>query len=115
MTFANFITIQYALLIDRVPALSSVFDSLWIFAIVFVAAYVPTAIVIGNWHRRSQWKVEQEAMFNENVVQARLWLFMLELIEGNVTDEEKKEMRDMLRQIIRKRTGKTAGAERESD
>ena len=115
MTFANFITIQYALLIDRIPALSSVFDSLWVFAVVFVAGYVPTAIVIGNWHRRSQWKIEQEAMFSENIVQARLWLFMLELIEGNVTDQEKKEMRNMLRQIIRKGAGKIVGEERESD
>jgi hypothetical protein len=67
-----------------------------------VAAYMPLAIIIGYWHRKSQWKIEQEAIFNENVVQARMWLFTLELIEGNVTDEEKKEMRNMLRQIIKK-------------
>jgi hypothetical protein len=102
MTFANFVTIQYALLIDRVPILSSVFSNLWIFAAIFVVAYVPVAIAIGNWHRRSQWGVEQEALFNENIITARMWLFMLELIEGNVTDEEKKEMRNMLRQIIKK-------------
>ena len=102
MTFANFVTIQYALLIERVPSLESVFPSIWIFATIFVAAYMPLAIIIGYWHRKSQWKIEQEAIFNENVVQARLWLFMLELIEGNVTDEEKKEMRNMLRQIIKK-------------
>jgi hypothetical protein len=102
MTFANFVTIQYALLIERVPSLESVFPSIWIFATIFVAAYMPLAIIIGYWHRKSQWKIEQEAIFNENVVQARMWLFTLELIEGNVTDEEKKEMRNMLRQIIKK-------------
>ena len=102
MTFANFVTIQYALLIDRVPVLNSIFSDLWLFAAIFVAAYVPISIAIGYWHRKSQLKIEQEAYFNENVVQARLWLFMLELIEGNVADEEKKEMRNMLRQIIRK-------------
>jgi hypothetical protein len=102
MTFANFVTIQYALLIERVPSLESIFPSIWIFATIFVAAYMPLAIIIGYWHRKSQWKIEQEAIFNENVVQARLWLFMLELIEGNVSDEEKKEMRNMLRQIIKK-------------
>lgn len=102
MTFANFITIQYALLIDKIPALNSIFSNLWIFAIVFVAAYFPLAIVIGNWHRRSQWKIEQEAAFRENVMGARMWLFMLELIEGNVTEEEKRQMRSMLRQILKK-------------
>lgn len=102
MTFANFITIQYALLIDRIPTLNSIFSNLWIFATIFVAAYIPLAIVIGNWHRKSQWKIEQEAAFRENVMGARMWLFMLELIEGNVTEEEKVLMRNMLRQIMKK-------------
>jgi ABC-type multidrug transport system fused ATPase/permease subunit len=101
MTFLNFITIQYALLIDRVPVLSSIF-SMWTFAIIFLVAYVPLAIVIGYWHRKSQWKIEQEAMFSENVVQARLWLFMINLVEGKVTEEEREEMREMLKKIIKK-------------
>lgn len=101
--FANFITIQYALLVgEENSPLRSVFPNIWVFAVVLVAVYMPVAIIVGYWHRKSQWKIEQEAVFNENVVQARLWLFMLELIEGNVTDEEKKEMRNMLRQIIKK-------------
>ena len=102
MTFANFITIQFALLIDRIPVLNAVFPNLWVFAALFVAGYVPLAMIIGYWHRKSQWKIEQEAMFNENVVQARMWLFMLELIDGKVTEEEKQQVRNMLRQIIKK-------------
>ena len=102
MTFLNFITIQYALLIDRVPALKPIFGNPWIFATVFIGIYVPLAIVIGYWHRKSQWKVEQEAMFNENVVQARLWLFLIRLIEEKATEQERKEMREMLEKIIRK-------------
>ena len=37
MTFANFVTIQYSLLIDKVPALNSVFNNLWAFALIFIA------------------------------------------------------------------------------
>jgi hypothetical protein len=110
MTFANFITIQYALLVDRVPSLSSVFSNLWLFAAMFVAAYVPISVVVGYWHRKSQMKVEQEAFFNENVVQARVWLFMFELIEGNLTEDEKKVMRNMLKQIIVKDNAKNERA-----
>lgn len=102
MTFLNFITIQYALLIDRVPMLNSVFPNLWIFAIVFIAAYMPLAIIIGYWHRKTQWKVEQEAMFSENVVQARLWLFMIRLVQGKVSEKEQTEMLEMLEKIIKK-------------
>jgi len=102
MTFANFVTIQYALLIGKLSLFNSIFPSFWIFATVFVAAYIPLATIIGYWHRKSQWKVEQEAAFNENVIGARMWLFVIELIEGNVTDEEKKQVREMLNQIIRR-------------
>lgn len=102
MTFLNFITIQYALLIDRVPALSSIFSNLWVFAIVFIGAYMPLAIIIGYWHRKTQWKVEQEAMFSENVVQARLWLFMIRLVQGKISEKEQTEMQEMLEKIIKK-------------
>ena len=102
MTFANFVTIQYSLLIDKIPALSSIFNNIWTFAIIFVAAYVPLGMIIGYWHRKSQWKVEQEAMFNENVVQATMYLFLINLIEGKATDKERQEMKVMLEKIISK-------------
>ena len=64
MTFANFITIQYKLLIDRVPSLDWFFGSIWIFAIVFIAIYVPLGIFIGYWHRRNQFSVEARSSFS---------------------------------------------------
>jgi hypothetical protein len=41
MTFATFVTIQYLLLIDKIPAVNSIFNDIWTFEIIFVAAYVP--------------------------------------------------------------------------
>ena len=108
MTFANFITIQYSLLIDKLPALNSIFNNIFLFAIVFVAAYVPLGMIIGYWHRKSQWKVEQEALFRENVVGASIWLFTIKLIEGTATEEEKKNMIDFLSTIVSKKTVQAA-------
>jgi len=103
MTFLNFITIQYALLIKQVTFLqSTIFSNPWIFAVIFIAIYVPLSVGIGYWHRKTQWKVEQEAMFHQNVVQARLWLFMINLIEGKSTEAEKKEMHELLEKILQK-------------
>ena len=102
MTFLNFITIQYALLIDKIPALKPIFGNPWIFAVAFISIYMPLAIMIGYWHRKSQWKVEQEAMFNENVVQARLYLFLINLIENRATEKERDDMRKLLQGIIKK-------------
>lgn len=108
MTFANFVTIQYALLIDRVPFLSNLFGSIWVFAIIYVCLYVPIAMVIGYWHRKTQWRVEQHALFKENEIGATMWLFVIDLIDDKVSEAEKQEMRNMLYKIVRKPMRKPA-------
>ena len=104
MTFANFITIQYQLLIDRLPYWGGIFNSIWIFAILFILAYVPVSIVLGYWHRKSQWKVEQDALFRENKVGAIMWMYVIDLIEGKVSEEDRKLMREALLKITRGET-----------
>ncbi|RLG80811.1 MAG: hypothetical protein DRO13_02780 [Thermoprotei archaeon] len=47
MSFANFVVIQYRLLIEYIPVLKLVFSSLAAFAITFFLVYVPLAVVIG--------------------------------------------------------------------
>ena len=47
ISFANFIVIQYRLLIEYVPFLKYMFSSLTAFALTFIIVYVPLAIVIG--------------------------------------------------------------------
>ena len=86
---------------DKVPSIDWLFGSIWVFAIGFIAIYVPLAIIIGYWHRKTQWTVEQEALFRENQVGALMWLYMIDFIEGNVDDEDKRKMRDVLLKITK--------------
>jgi hypothetical protein len=100
--FADTILIQYNLLIDRLPFLDSLLGANIIeFAIIFVALYVPVGIIVGYWHRKSQWTVEVEALFKENKVGAMMWLFVIDLVEGKINEKEKKEMREMLLKITK--------------
>ena len=101
MTFANFVTIQYQLLLQRVPAIHSLHINIWIFALIFVAMYLPLGMIIGYWHRKNQFSVEAEAMFNQNQIGATMYLFLIDLIDGKVTEEEKKHMRKYLLKIMR--------------
>ena len=104
--FADTILIQYALLIEKFPFIDSLLGANLVgFAIIFIALYVPLAIIIGYWHRKSQWTVEVEALFKENKVGAIMWLFVIDLVEGKINEKEKKEMREMLLKIT-KRKGK---------
>jgi hypothetical protein len=100
--FADTILIQYNLLIDRLPFLDPLLGANIIeFAIFFVALYVPVGIIVGYWHRKSQWTVEVEALFKENKVGAMMWLFVIDLVEGKINEKEKKEMREMLLKITK--------------
>lgn len=47
ISFANFIVIQYRLLVEHVPMLKLLFTNILAFAIAFFLAYIPLAIVIG--------------------------------------------------------------------
>jgi hypothetical protein len=101
MTFANFVTIQYQLLLQRVPAIHSLNINIWIFALIFVAIYIPLGMIIGYWHRKNQFSVEAEALFNQNQIGATINLFLIDLIDGKVTEEEKQHMRKYLLKIMR--------------
>ena len=89
MTFANFVTIQYQLLLQRVPAIHALNINIWMFALIFVAIYLPVGMIIGYWHRKNQFSVEAEALFNQNQIGATMTLFLIDLIDGKVTEEEK--------------------------
>ena len=102
MTFATFVTVQYKLLIEKAPFLNSVFSSIWIFAIVFIAVYVPLGMAIGYWHRKNQFTVEAEALFNQNQIGATLDLFLIDLIDGKVTEEEKQRIRSYLLKVMKR-------------
>lgn len=58
-------------------------------------------MIIGYWHRKNQFSVEQEALFNQNQVGARINLFLIDLIDGKVSEDEKQKMRNYLLKIIR--------------
>jgi hypothetical protein len=102
MTFADFITIQYKLVLEKIDIVDTLTGgSIFGFAIFFIALYVPLSIIIGFWHRKSQWKVEAEALFKENKIGATMWLFVIDLIDGKITEKEKQDMRELLLKITK--------------
>lgn len=62
-SFLNFIVIQYKLLIENVFWLRNIFTSLTVFAIIFVAIYVPIAILVG-WY--DTWRMTKPREFETN-------------------------------------------------
>lgn len=60
LSFANFIVIQYRLLIEHIPFMKVLFSSLTAFAIAFFFIYIPLATLIG-WYDYRRFAVPVEA------------------------------------------------------
>jgi len=102
LTFSNFVLIFYRLLIEKVEVLSEVFSDLWFFVGVFVILYIPIAIGIGAFHRRTQIRVETEQTLLNNPFMARNFRMLVDIIEGKASKEEIDQFRNLLKQIEKK-------------
>ena len=99
LTFINFILIAYRLLIEKIPMFQDLIPNLSIFVLLFLGFYIPTAIIIGFWHRKTQLKVETTLTMQQNPVFAKMIRTILDVQTGEASDEEIKEFRAFLMKI----------------
>lgn len=102
LTFVNFVLISYRLLIEKIPFLKGIVPELWIFVVVFLAFYIPSSIIIGFWHRKTQLKVEQTLTLQQNPFIAKLFRTLLDVQTGKASKEEIEGFRILLRDIEKK-------------
>jgi len=102
LTFMNFVLIAYRLLIERIPFIQELFPQLWIFVLIFVLVYIPLSIIIGNWHRRTQLRVESTINILENPLWAKMFRTMLDIQTGRASKEEIEKVRELLLSIEKK-------------
>ena len=102
LTFINFILIAYRLLIEKVAAFKELVPELWVFALLFIACYVPAATLIGFWHRRTQLRVETTLVQQQNPILAKMVRTLLDVQTGRATKEEIEDFRKMLIKIEKK-------------
>ena len=99
LTFVNFILISYRLLIEKVGIFKELIPELWMFAIIFISLYIPAAILIGLWHRRTQLRVETTLVNQQNPLLAKMIRTLLDVQTGKASEEEIKEFRKEMEAI----------------
>jgi len=99
LTFSNFVLIFYRLLIERIPFLDEIFTDLWFFMIIFVLIYVPVAVLIGHWHKKTQMRVETEVLTRQNPLFARFIRTIIDIQTGKATEKEVNDVRELLKSI----------------
>lgn len=113
LTFTNFILITYNFAIKQIPILGDAI-SLPIFVILFALVYIPVSMVIGYWHRKHQYSVENEALINQNWVWAWIMQYQIRLIKSKTTNKEDEFVMNYLNDIL-KRTNKTELMAKDTD
>jgi len=99
MAFANFVLIFYRLLIEQVEILGNIFSSLWMFIVAFLLVYIPVALLIGYWHRKTQMRVEADQSMLQNPLLARNFRMLIDILENKATKEEIEDFRNLLKSI----------------
>lgn len=99
LSFANFLLIFHRLLIERVPLLDELFPDLWLFAIVFVLIYIPVAIGVGAWHRKTQLRTEADVVFQQSPLFSKIFRVIIDIQTGKASEEEIEEIRKLLQNI----------------
>jgi hypothetical protein len=99
LTLVNFILIVYNFAILKIPFIST-FLNLPLFVVIFFLIYIPAAILIGYWHRRNQYSVENEAMVQENWIMAWLGIYNIRLIKGKTTPAEDEAVLNYFQNIL---------------
>ncbi len=99
MTFTNFVLIFYRLLVEQVEFLGELFSNLWLFVIIFLGVYIPVAVLIGNWHRKTQMKIEHEQSMKQSPLMAKNFRIMLDLLEGKASTKEVEDLRKFWKSI----------------
>ena len=99
LTLMNFILISYRFLIEDNILFKNLISDLTMFSIIFIVTYVPISILIGYWHRKTQWKVELAIKQLENPVNAKMFRTILDVQTGKASEKVVKEFREFLTKI----------------
>jgi len=107
ISFANFVVIQYRLLVERIPFLESLLPSLSAFIATFFLVYVPIAIIIGRYDIKKATvpkEVEVSPFFYRPVgkevkIYYPVWDTILEALEKIAEKEGLKDEINRIREV----------------
>ena len=100
LTFVNFILITYNFAIKQLPFGLGDYMSLPLFILIFVSLYAPTAIILGVWHRKHQYSVENEALLRQNWMWAWIMQYQIRLIKGKTNPKEDELVISYLNDVL---------------
>jgi hypothetical protein len=128
ISISNWITIQYRLVLENAPVLSSIFNNLWTFLIAAVLIFSVVSVLGGHYlHRKRQFRIEQELATEENPYLYRampgkerdlmipITILQMETLEdllrqnNALTDEKKRQFQNFKDELLKLAQGRPMG------
>jgi hypothetical protein len=128
IAITNWITIQYRLVLENVPFLSSIFSNMGTFLILAVVLISVISVLGGHYiHRKRQFRIEQELATEENPYLYRaapgkerdlmvpIYILQLETLEdllrqnNALTDEKKRQFENLKADLVKLAQGRPIG------
>jgi hypothetical protein len=92
--------ITYNFAIKQLPFGIGDYMSLPLFVLIFVSLYAPAAIILGVWHRKHQYSVENEALLRQNWMWAWIMQYKIRLIQGKTNPKEDSLVISYLNEVL---------------
>lgn len=102
LTMVNFVLISYRFLIEKEPIFEEMVSELWLFGLIVIITYIPISIVIGFWHRKTQYKVERSIKDLENPFLMKMFRVWLDAETEKINEEEIEKFKKILTNIEKK-------------
>ncbi len=68
-------------------------------SLIFVLGYIPVAVLIGYWHKKTQLKIDTEMVMRQNPLFAKGFRILLDLQTGKASQEDVDSFRKLLKSI----------------
>jgi hypothetical protein len=128
IAISNWITIQYKLLLENIPILSTTFSNMWVFLITATILFSIISIFGGHYiHRKRQFRIEQAVSTEENPylyiavpgkerdLMIPILILQLESLQeilkqnSALTDEKKKQFQAFRQELVMLAQGQPIG------
>ena len=103
LVFLNFIIISINFLPNGGFDQQISVDKIAMYIGIFLVVYVPIAILIGFWHRKTQTPIEQDILRKQDPILAKSFKILLDFKTGKITKKDTEEFRNFLLEIEKKK------------
>ena len=98
----NFVLVFQRFFIDRIDAVHEIIANIAIFTVLFFIIYLPITLVVGNWHYKNQYRVDNSMEFFKESGLLKCYKLLFDLKTNSADPKEIESFKKMLYEFEKK-------------